>query len=478
MSSDESSISLDDSISSAHIDTAISRNNSSDSYSQTNNIIISKNGFYNRDNSSVKYYLLKSISSMMLYSINSFRTSHQKSYLLEDSDLFAIAMDHSHMISQNQDDFNTESLKPKMSQYSFVCYQAHVSRHPNDENALTSVINSWTAEPSIMKSILSDFNVAAVGSEISSETNETFFTLILALRSTIGNSFYQGESLRSMILAEKTINLLNDIRISHFSLPPIKMDAQLCEHAFNFAKMDRTTITTDLLKEKIGQFSSQKVAFGEIKINKRKKNSIIIEEIVEEWLNQIGRSHLYLGDYNRIGVGFIISKESTLKSLIILIRSIQGSLVDGTETVIEESILAEDIYKSLNKFREQHALNSLKYDEDLCEIAERHTIYVANGRIGIDPLDDDEYTQIVEPKYSAIDISHLVACEISKAPSVYMSKWRKNEGCLSVLLNPLINEVGIGVAFDENFMCHITTMLGINETIKSKKEIINKVVRF
>lgn len=59
-----------------------------------------------------------------------------------------------------------------------------------------------------------------------------------------------------------------------------------------------------------------------------------------------------------------------------------------------------------------------------------------------------------------------------------MSKWRKNEGCLSVLLNPLINEVGIGVAFDENFMCHITTMLGINETIKSKKEIINKVVRF
>lgn len=477
MSLDESSVSLDSSVSSVQIDEVDSVNNSNGSSDQ--NFIISKNAFFTRENSSIKLYILKSLSSMILYSINSFRISHNKSYILEDQDLFAIAMDHSHLMSQGQDNFKTDSLKQKMCQYSFVCYEAHISRHPNDENALTSVVNTWTSEPSIMKSILSDFNVAAVGTQISYETNETFFTLILALRSIIGNSFYKGNSLRSMILAEKTINLLNDIRTSHFSLPPIKMDIKLCESAFNFCKMNQLSITPDFLKEKCGIFSSQKIAFGKIKINKHKKNSIIPEEIVEEWLNQIGRSHLYLSsEFNRIGVGFEICKDSTLKSLIIFIRSIQASLVDGTESTIGEAIIAENICNSLNKFREQHGLNPLNYDEDLCEIAERHSVYVANGKFGEDPLDEDDYTQIVEPRYSAIDVSHMVICEMSRVPSVYMSKWRKNEGCLSVILNHTVEDIGVGVAFDENFMCHITTILAANEEYDNRKEIVNKIVRF
>ena len=180
MSSDESSVSLDASISSAQIDEANSINDSNDSSDQS--LILLKNAFYNRENSSVKYYVLKSLSSMILSSINSYRLTHQKKYILEDQDLLAIAMDHSNFMSKGKDNFKIDSLKPKMTQYSFVCYEAHISRHPNDENALTSVVNSWTSEPSIIKSILSDFNVAAVGTEISNETNETFFTLILELR--------------------------------------------------------------------------------------------------------------------------------------------------------------------------------------------------------------------------------------------------------------------------------------------------------
>lgn len=474
MSSDESSISLDNSVSSAQIDEAASINNSSDL-----SLIILKNAFFYKENSSVKYYILKSLSSMVVSSINSFRLSHGKQYFLEDQDLLAIAMDHSHHMSLSQDNFKTDLLKDKMIQYSFVFYEAHISRHPNDENALTSVVNSWTSEPSIMKSILSDFNVIAVGTEIKNDTNETFFTLILALRSIIGNSFYRGNSLRSMILAEKAINLLNEIRNKTYQLLPIKMDIKLCESAFNFCKIDQATITNDFIAQKCGFFSSQKVTFGRICIDKHKKNSIVIEDIVEEWLNQIGRSQSYLSnEFNRIGVGFEICKDSTLRSIIIFVRSIQASLIDGTETIIDESILAENICNSLNKFREQHGLNALSFDEDLSEIAERHSIYVANGKVGEDPLDSDDYTNIVEPRYSAVDVSHMVVCEMSRVPSVFMSKWRKNEGCLSVILNETVDEIGIGIAFNEDFLCHITTMIAASDGNENQSEIVNKIFKF
>ncbi|OHT14142.1 hypothetical protein TRFO_03182 [Tritrichomonas foetus] len=475
MSEDEESISIDSSVSnSVQIDSAQSSSFSDlNTYRVRPSILFSPDDFANRENMPVQIHIMRSLSSIMLCAVNEFRHNHQRPYLNEDPNLTAIAMDHSIHMTKSPSNFNTATISDKMNQYSFVCFEAHVSHHPSNEYAFTSVVNTWTTEPGIMKSILSDFNVGAVGAAISS-TNEAYFTLILALRSIIGNSFYRGPSLKSMILAEKSIEVLNDVRSTHFSLRPIKFDTKLSEFAFLFGKMNRYELTNEYVQSRIGVFSSLKITFGKIEV--KHKNSITPEQIVEEWLNKIGKSQSFLGDFNRIGVGFYQNKK-TLHSVILLVRSIQAALVDGTESMIEEGIIAQEIGQMLSKFREQHKLNSLSIDEDLCEIAERHAIYVANGKIGVDPLEDDDYLTKVEPRYSAVDISHMVIAELSKVPLMLMAKWRRNEGCLSVILSHL-DDIGIGVAFDETFLCHVTVMLAAVDDDDSNDEIVNRIVVF
>ena len=113
----------------------------------------------------------------------------------------------------------------------------------------------------------------------------------------------------------------------------------------------------------------------------------------------------------------------------------------------------------MNEFREQHSLQALSYDTDLCLAAQDHTEYIANGKQGDNPLDGDFFVCDIEPKYVATDISHMCCNEMSRAPKVVMAKWRNNVDCISVLLNQ-IDDIGIGVCFDKNYVCHITIIIG------------------
>ena len=432
------------------------------------------NNFDAPENKSCQMYLYKSAAAQMLHDINTFRISHRVPALLEDSTLFDLAFEHSQFMAKNPNNFDTKELSEKILRCSYVCFEAHVSQHPSADNSITNVINSWETEPSTMKSILSEFNVGAVAAVISPLTKECYFTLILAFRTIIGNSYYRNDSLFSMMLAERCIDVLNDVRINHFSLFPIKYDYNLCEYAYLFSKMNRDEINKDYVQSKIGKYSDLCLAFGKIATNN--KSIPKPEKIVEEWLNKIGKTQSFLGNFNRIGVGFVQTKDE-LKSVIILIRSIQASIVDGMEQIIPESDIVTQIAISLNKFREQHKLETLIDNEDLSEMAYRYSIYVANGQIDVDPLTQADYTENISPKYSAIDVSYMAICEMSKIPTIFMSKWRKNEECLSVILSD-INEIGVGIAFDENFICHITVIVGSTDFEDTDKDIVNRIVVF
>lgn len=421
----------------------------------------------------IKLYFLKAISSVMLNSINSFRTSHQKPLLNEDHNLFFLAMEHSNFMTKQKENFNTNMLYQKMGSYSFVCYEALISRRRSDNNAYYGVVNSWITDPSTMKSILTDYNVGAVGTAISSN-NELFFTLILAVRTIIGNSYYISDYLKSMILAQRTIDLLNDYRTNRLSLQPIKMDLRLCELAYEFNSLDSQFVSFRIIKDKIGIYSSIKITLGSIPFDVKHPSKIQPELIVEEWINQLGKTTTFFGNFNRIGVGFK-EHDGSLISLIFLIRSLQAAIVDGTETMIDESVIGQCILEKLSQYCEENGLPSLVIDEDLNNYAQMHAVYNANGQINDDPLKETYYIENVENDYEKIDVSHTVVTEISQAPFTFVSKWMKNQGSLSVIFSG-VTDAGIGVTFDEDFRCHITLILAKKRG--KTVNIVNKIVRF
>ena len=189
-------------------------------------------------------------------------------------------------------------------------------------------------------------------------------------------------------------------------------------------------------------------------------------------MNQISHVETVLGDYNRIGIGFL-EKEDKLFSIRILIRDLHASIIDGTETLIDPIILSRLIAEKLNEFRHHHSLNQLQFDEHLFEIARDHSEFIANGSLGLNPFESDFFVNEIEPNYKAVDVSHLCVNEMSKAPKAFMNKWRNNTDCVSVLLNQ-VDKIGVGVCFDSDYVCHITVVIA---SFGNNTPIYNKIVK-
>jgi uncharacterized protein YkwD len=213
-------------------------------------------------------------------------------------------------------------------------------------------------------------------------------------------------------------------------------------------------ITRQFTNEHLSGFADYRIAYGSVPERRATPN-----RIVENWMNLVGKSKNILGDFNRVGYGFVTKDRGALTSLAIYVRSIPAAVIDGTETVMDGTILATQISEMLNEFRSQHSLPSLNIDPDLCLVAQDHSEYVANGHEGDNPIDGAFFTCECEPRYVATDISHMSCIEISRAPKAFMERWRNNVDCISVILNQ-VDDMGLGVCFDKNYVCHITVIVG------------------
>lgn len=408
-----------------------------------------------------------SVAAATLAAVNVYRGSYHLRQFDDDYNLSSVAMKHSEQMAKGEVAFGTETIAKQLRTFPFVVFNAHVTRQPvSQPDAFTNVVNSWTTDPTVAKSILGKYNCAAAGFYVS-DSKEGFFTLILGLRSSLGCSYFKGDSLRSIILAERCLELLNSVREKSFRLPKMKIDLRLCDFAYKFVEMDRDRLTLPFVRSVIGKHSADFITFGVVKSSDAKP-----ELIVKEWLNQMGKSMSYLGNFNRIGIGFK-ETDGKLKSVIVLIRSLQASIVDGTEKTVEVGVIADEVVEMMNKFREQHKLEPVQIDEYLEEVAQQHAAYVANGQNGDDPLDAD-YEDYVRREFRDVDVTHFSCCEMEKAAQALMNKWRNDEDCVSVILNN-VSDIGIGVCFDDTFACHITIIVAARG---AESEVINRIVHF
>lgn len=416
---------------------------------------------------STDIFNFRSIADSILSSINMFRENFLKPLLQEDDHLYQVAMDHSRKIANKEIECDTKDIKNEIKDYPFAFFSAQVAHFPN-ENAFTAVINSWTTKPEISKLLLSNFNVAGVG-VYTSRTEEVYFTLILALRTNIGYSYYSKTSLYSILLAEKCISIVNQIRKEEFGLLPLFLNLDLCDQAYQYARMDMESIKEDDVKQKVGICSLCKISFCDVK-----EKGATPKTIVQKWMNQLGKAKTILGDCNRVGFGFA-QIDGQIHTVSIYTRTLHAAVIDGTEKILGNAIIASQIADTLNEFRQQHSLPPMNIDDNLCEYAQLHTEYIANGSIGDCPLEDEFYTSTVEPQYEATDISHVHCNEMSMAPKAFMAKWRNNQECISVLLNQIADDMGIGVCFDKDYICHITVIIASKGNQAPIKNIIVKL---
>ena len=394
----------------------------------------------------------RSVADSILNSINMYRETVKRPCLQEDKRLYEVAMLNSRRIAQGEIPCDTSAIPKQLASIPLVYYSTHVAHFPSSENAFFAVVNSWANDKNASKELMNNYNVGGVGVCVGKD-DEVYFTLILAMRTNIGYSFYSGMSLKSIMLAEKCLNLTNKIRDDEFALFPFKLDLDLCDHAFAFAKMEMKEITRQLVADKVGICSSFNISFYDIKLKNAKPRNI-----VQALMNQIGKRKTILGDYNRVGYGFV-EKQDILHSVILYTRRLSSAVVDGSERISDTILIVDQIANVLNEFREQHSLQPLNLDDDLCTVAQLHAEYVANGQKGVNPIDDTFYSTVVEPNYEATDVSHLCCNEISRAAKVFMGKWRNNTDCISVILNQ-VDDFGIGYSYDENYTCHISVIIG------------------
>lgn len=420
------------------------------------------------DSKSTRIFQFKSISASILRSLNMFRENYKKKALMEDVQLMRIAMEHSKKAAEKNDTvMSTDGISKAVKDLPLIFFESHVNHQSTMDNAFTTVVNTWTTEPCLASSLQKDWNAAGVGTYISSR-EEVYFTLILGLRSTIGNSHYRGASLRSVLLAEQCYDLINQIRTKDFDKPLFGLSHELCDLAFEYCGMLEKNGTKDTyITDKLKNVSSYMIGQGSVK-----EKTASPKTIVEDWMNQMSKTKTVLGDYNRVGFGFV-KKKDRLDSVSIYVRAMSAAVIDGTETIIDGTIIGRQIAEMLNEFREQHSLEPLNIDPDLCEVAQEHTEYVANGQVGISPLEGDFYVSDVEPNYAATDISHLCCNEISRAPKVLMARWRNNPDCISVLLNQ-VDDIGVGVCFNEFYVCHITVIIASKG---NASQLTNKIVK-
>ena len=414
-----------------------------------------------------KFYIV-SIAAAVMASLNKFRESSHRPQFDDDHNLTSIAMNHSVKVAKGEIECGVVPIGEQLQPYPFVVYAAHVTqRSVEDAGAFIHVVNTWTTDPYISKSILDKYNCAGTGFFVSDE-KIGYFTLILALRSVLGFSYFAGNALKSILLSEQCLALLNLVRTKKFQLRKLKIDLRLCDFAYRFVDVPRDTLTKEYVRSKIGKYSAEFVTFGVVN-----SSGVRPETIVKEWLNQVGKNMSYLGDFNRIGIGFK-EIDGKLKSVILLVRSMRAAIVDGSEQLMENAVIESEIAEVLNRFREQHKLEPVAIDDLLTEIAQLHSVFVANGQKGADPLDSEQYTKDLDLNFTDTDVTHFSCCEMERAAQVLMNKWRNDENCISVILNN-VSDIGVGVAFDETWTCHITVIIGARG---EENQVINRIVHF
>ena len=406
----------------------------------------------------------RSISATLIRAVNLFRNSMKLSSIAEDNFLTRVAMKHSLKMASEETKFSSAPIKQEIASQPYAYFYAHVSRSQNPNHAFLSVANEWATDPTISQTLLSKANVIGVGMA-TSMSKQSYFTVIVALRSYIGDASLVGDALRSTLLGLKCLDVLNKIRTS-YKLQPYVYDQYLSQLCYKFCSVPVEKLTQKFVASRLPNYSATHIDFGFIKVKDANPVSI-----VEEWMKQVPHVEAILGDYNRIGIGFI-KKKNYFASVRITIRSLHASIIDGTEVLVDNSILAKHVAEEMNEFREQHSLQALNLDEDLFKVAQEHAEYIANGSLGDNPIESDFYTKVVEPRYRILDISHTTCKEMSKAPKAIMKKWRNNTDCVSVLLN-LVDDIGVGLCFDEDYICHVTTIIA---DTGEQKEVVNKIV--
>jgi uncharacterized protein YkwD len=410
-----------------------------------------------------------SISYSIMRSINMYREVKASPRLFEDPRLVKVAMNHSKKMSNGKVSISTEAIEEEMNKLPFVHRYAIVAQFSSMNNAFTNVVNQWTTDKEICPHLCELFNCSGAGLWINSD-KEVFFTLVLGLRSHIASSLYTGSTIRSILIAEKCLGFVNQIRTKDFELLELGLDLRLCDLAYRYTELSMQQLTTEYCDASIGDCASYQVGFGSVD-----DIDASPQAIVENWMNQVGREKTILGDVNRVGFGFRQdTANNKLISVGIYVRSIQAAILDGTETVIDGEVLARQLGEMLNEFRLQHSLAPLKEDSELSLIALEHSEYIANESDDPNPLNVDPFVSEIEPRYVATDISHMFCREISRAPKTFMEKWRNNVDCISVILNQ-VDDMGIGVCFDADYTCHATVIVG---SYGNEAEIVNVIYRF
>ncbi|KAI5547820.1 protein-related family [Trichomonas vaginalis G3] len=405
-----------------------------------------------------------SICATLIRAVNLFRASHKLPPIVESIDLNRIAMKHSLAMAKMEVKFTNAPIKEEISDLPFPFYYAYVSRSDSPNHAFLDVTNEWASEPGISAALLSKVNTIGCGMA-STAQKTTFFTVIVAVKSYIGDSHLVGDELRSFLLGQNCLEIVNNIR-EKYDLPPYLWSDQLATLAYKFSQTDPTKITQKFISTRIPSASSSHVDFGKFEFEKANPKTI-----VSEWMQQTYHVDALLGEFNRIGIGFVIKKNCYF-SVRIVTRSIYASIIDGSENLVDHSILAKHIAEEMNEFREQHSLEKLSFDDNLFKVAQDHAEFIANGQEGINPIEDDFYKNVVEPRYKLCDISHTTCKEMLRAPKEIMRKWRNNTDCVSVLLNQ-VDDIGVGVCFDEDYVCHVTTIICDRG---DHGDVVNKIV--
>lgn len=417
--------------------------------------------------SSCQLFQYKSITYSIIRSLNSFRESKKLKPFYADPFLVKVAMRHSKRMALGKIECSTNGIKDMLENEPFTNYCTRVTHIDKLEHAFTEVVNQWVTDKELVFPLMSECDCCGVGIGFT-DTEDVFFTLIIALRSVIGSSRYRGSELKSYILFQKTLEIVNMLRTAHFNLLPFAPYPPFIDLAFKFAELPLEQLTPKFVRTKIGMCSSYSVGYGKIEENSTP------EQIVEEWMNQVSSKANILGDFNCVGFGFFV-RDKILYSIRICARIIPASIIDGTETYIEPVVLARQLFNSMNELRDQHGLPAMEFDDDLTVVAQAHAEWVANDEDEEDnPLNQDFFLDEIEPSYEATDISHMCCNEITRAPKTFMAKWRNNPDCISVLLNN-VDHIGIGLCFSADYMCHCTVIIG---SLGNEISVTNKIVKF
>lgn len=411
-------------------------------------------------------FKLRSISASLIRCINMFREYREKSVIDEDPRLSKIAYRHSRRMALGTVQFSTVGIKDELKGLPLVYYDAFVAVHDSVNQAFTAVINNWTTVDDSKESILKNVNCIGIGVSFSA-SRRMFFTLILGLRSFIGDCFFSHEQLYSVIMAQKVLRAHNLLRKS-YGISQLSIDIRLLGIAYDLLKNDPTKVDVESLRLKIDPVPDIVVAFSETNIDPT------AQQVVESWLTHTNANDTILGEYNRVGYAFHHVGDR-LKCLRIMVRSLHASIIDGTDSVIDPSIHSKKIYQFMNDFRKQHDLEPLKLNKQLCTIAQEHSEFIANGSIGRSPIESEFYIHEVEPAFRAIDVSHISVKELSRAPKAIMKKWRNSTDCVSVLLNR-VTDIGVGLCFDDMYICYCSVVIAVDA--HTDPRVVNKIISF